>query len=476
MINSMITAFSLYFSILIGIGFYFYNKNKNMSDFSLANRSLNYWVTAISAQASDMSDWLFMAYPGLVFAQGLSEIWIAVGLVLFMFLTWHFIAPEIRIQTEQLNALTLSEFFEKKFNDHSNNIRIISGIFCLYFFIFYIAAGLVGLGRVFESAFEIDYHTGIILGLIISLLYTLLGGLLAIAWSDLLQGTFLLVCIILVPLYATIKLGGFLQLHQALQFFGPEYFSFWPHGGIVPTVFSILSWGIGYFGQPHILINFMGIDNPKNLQKAKLVGSSWQILVLTAAIAVGLVGKVMLFPTLASQELVFIVMVKQLFTPFIAGIILCAILAATISTINIQALISSSLITNDLYLPLTTKSNNESQKILFSRLAIFIIPTLSLIVAWNENFNVLNLVLYAWSGLGSAFGPIVILSLYFSHLLNKTGVLAGLVAGGITALLWPFILTILPITIPTLVAGFLINGSVCIIVSKITLQSRNKSI
>lgn len=463
MFNTMISAFCLYFSILLGIGIYFYNKNKSQTDFSLANRSLNFWVTAISAQASDMSDWLFMAYPGLIFAHGLSNIWVAVGLVMFMFLTWHYIAPEIRIQTEQLNALTLSSFFEKKFKDTSNNIKIISGIFCLFFFIFYIAAGLVGIGRVFELAFNIDYHTGIIIGLTVSMLYTLLGGLLAIAWSDLFQGIFLLLCIIFVPTFATIKLGGFSHLYQAIHLFGKEYTSVWPQEGFTATLFAILSWGIGYFGQPHILINFMGIDNPDNIKKSKIVGCSWQILALSAAIFVGIVGKVMFFPALANQELIFIVMVKQLFSPFIAGFILCAILAATISTMNTQALISSSLITNDLYLPLSKKNITERQKILFSRLAVLIIPILSLILAWHENVSVLKLVLYAWSGLGSCFGPIVILALY-SNWLNRYGVLAGLITGGCTALVWPLCGT----TIPTLVAGFISNTVIALLVSKTT--------
>tara|TARA_Y100000588_G_scaffold395157_1_gene520594 strand:- start:5433 stop:6788 length:1356 start_codon:yes stop_codon:yes gene_type:complete len=449
--------------MLFTIGIYFYTSNKSQSDFSLANRSLNFWLTAISAQASDMSDWLFMAYPGLIFASGLTNIWIAVGLVFFMFLTWQFIAPEIRIQTEQLKAITLSEFFEKKYKDKNNNIRILSGIFCLYFFIFYIAAGLVGLGRVFELAFEIDYQTGILIGLFVSVIYTLLGGLLAIAWSDLFQGIFLLICIILVPSFATTKLGGLAHLIQSVKVFGPTYTSIWPQEGIISTIFAILSWGIGYFGQPHILINFMGIDNPNNLKKSKLIGCTWQILALSSAIFVGIVGKVMLFPTLANSELVFIVMVKQLFTPFIAGFILCAILAATISTMNTQALISSSLITNDLYLPMLKTNVSESHKVLFSRIAILIIPVLSLFLAWHENISVLKLVLYAWSGLGSCFGPLVILSLY-SRLLNRQGVLAGLITGGLTAIIWPMLAT----TIPTLVAGFIANGIIALLISKLT--------
>lgn len=460
MFNSMLSAFCVYFSTLLGIGIYFYNKNKKQADFSLANRSLNYWVTAISAQASDMSDWLFMAFPGLIFASGLSNIWIAVGLVLFMFLTWHFIAPKIRIETAKYNALTLSSFFEKKYHDTSSNIRIISGIFCLYFFIFYIAAGLVGLGRVFELAFELDYHTGIIIGFTLSMLYTLLGGLLAIAWSDLFQGLFLLACIIFVPWYGTETLGGFNQLSHNLQLFGPDYLSLWPQGGMLATILAVLSWGIGYFGQPHILINFMGIDNPKNLTKSKIVGCCWQILALTAATSVGIVGKVMLFSTITNQELVFIAMVKQLFSPFVAGFILCAILAATISTINTQALISSSLITNDLVFPIIKSKITDQQKIFYSRLAILVIPCLSIFIAWFDNISVLKLVLYAWSGLGAAFGPIVILSLYSTQL-TRQGLLSGLIVGGLTAFIFPFAHS----WIPTLVLGFALNGMTALAVS-----------
>lgn len=463
MFDTMFFAFSIYFSILLSIGIYFYRKNKNQADFSLANRSLNYWLTAISAQASDMSDWLFMAYPGIIFSQGLTEIWIAVGLVFFMFLTWHFIAPKIRIETEKFKALTLSEFFEKKYKDTSKNIRIISGVFCLYFFIFYIAAGLVGLGRVFELAFGLDYQTGIVIGLIISVSYTLLGGLLAIAWSDLFQGTFLLGCIISVPLYATSHLGGFKHLGHTLQAFGSQYTSLWPQAGVLGTIFAICSWGLGYFGQPHILITFMGIDNPQNLHKSKLVGCTWQVLALSASIFVGIVGKVMFLNALPNSELVFILMVKQLFTPFAAGFILCAILAATISTMNTQALISSSLIINDLYMPMRKTILSDSKKVFLSRLAVLVIPTLAMLIAWHESVSIFKLVIYAWSGLGSCFGPTVILSLYTKHL-NRFGILWGIVTGGLTALLWPISST----TIPTLIAGFIINGITTLYISRIT--------
>ncbi|MBP6892056.1 sodium/proline symporter [Candidatus Babeliales bacterium] len=462
MFDAMIASFSLYFAILLSIGVYFYRKTTNQSEFSLGNRSLNYWLTAIAAQASDMSDWLFMGFPGAIYLLGISGIWFAFGLALFMFLTWQYIAPQLRKQTESYQALTLASFFETKFQDQSGLIKIISGFFCLYFFTFYIAAGIVGLGKAFELIFKLPYHYGIIIGLTISLFYTLLGGLLAVAWSNLLQGTFLLVCIMLVPIFAiNTKLGGFAQFHQSLQLLGSDYFSLWPQGGILVTCMAILKWGPGYFGQPHILINFMSINNPENLSKAKWIGCSWQILALSAAVLVGVVGKVMLFPELGDAELVFIVMVKQMFTPFFAGLILCSILAATISTINIQSLISASLIAQDLYFPLFNSQRSARLQLLFTRLAIFIIPMLSLFIAWNRT-GVWNLVLYAWSGLGVTFGPIVILSLY-SKQLNRYGVIAGLIAGGLTAILWP-----LDGIIPVMVAGYIFNTTIALIVSKIT--------
>lgn len=462
MLNEMIAAFCLYFAILLSIGFYFYRKTNNQSDFSLGNRSLNYWLTAIAAQASDMSDWLFMGFPGAIYVIGLSGIWMAVGLSLFMFLTWQLIAPQLRKQTEQYSALTLASFFEQKFQDNSHIIKIISGLFCLYFFTFYIAAGLVGLGKAFEIIFDINYQSGILIGLTVALVYTLLGGLLAVAWSNLLQGTFLLACIMFVPIYAIeFKLGGFKLFHKNLHLFGSDYFSFWPQGGIIATLMAILRWGPGYFGQPHILINFMSINNPENLSKAKWVGLSWQFLALSSAILVGIVGKAMLFPTLTDQELVFVVMVKQMFTPFLAGFILCSILAATISTINIQSLISASLIAQDLYFPFTTSTSSEKTKLLFTRIAIFIIPTFSLFIAYRKA-EVMNLVLYAWSGLGATFGPIVLLSLY-SKSLNRYGIMAGLLTGGTTAIFWP-----VNHSIPTLVIGYLLNSTATLLVSMLS--------
>lgn len=462
MIDSMLIAFGLYCLLLLAIGWYFYQQTTSKASFALGNRSLNYWLTAIAAQASDMSDWLFMGFPGLIFAVGFSGIWFAVGLVLFMFLTWQLIAPQLRKQTEQYHALTLSSFFAHKVQDSSNYIKFLSGVFCLYFFTFYIAAGILGLGKAMTNIFQIPYHTSILIGLCISLLYTLMGGMLAVAWSNLLQGTFLFFCIIFVPIYAIMtKLNGFSATYQALQLFGDDYLSFWPSSGIVGTIMAILRWGPGYFGQPHILINFMSINNPENISKAKIVGLMWQISVLCAAIMVGVVGKLLLYPQLANRELVFVAMVQEMFSPFWAGFILCSILAATVSTINIQSLISASLITQDLFTPLL-KSASQKTMLQLTRLAIFAVPALSLCIAWNEDHNVLDLVLYAFSGLGATFGPIVILTLYYPGI-TRMGILAGLTSGALTAILWP-----LNHAIPVLVVGYAINIATTVLVSKIT--------
>ena len=464
MFSSIIEAFALYSFLLLAIGIYFYHTNKSQKDFALGGRKLNYWVTALSAQASDMSDWLFMGLPGIVYAQGLINIWTAVGLVFFMFLTWHFIAPKFRIETEHTDSITLASFLQTKFNDTTNIIRIISGLLCLYFFTFYMAAGLVGLGRVFEIAFNINYYYGILLGLAITLTYTLLGGLLAIAWSDLVQGIFLLIVVMFVPFYAMQQLGGMTSVISILQKQGPEYLSiFSTKNNFLSILFGITTWGLGYFGQPHILINFMSIDHASKIKKAKIVGLCWQILALASAILVGIIGKAFINPALENKELVFIIMVKMLFSPFTAGFILCAILAATISTINTQALISASLISHDLYYPLTHHKASPQQKLILTRIAIFIIPTFALAAAYYNTASVLELVLYAWSGLGSSFGPLVILSLY-SKFVTRQGAIAGLISGGLVGTFWPMLNN----SIPTLLIGFILNFSATFIVSKLS--------
>ena len=459
-----LAAFGIYFSILLSIGIYFYNKNKNEADFAVGGRSLNYWVTAISAQASDMSDWLFMGFPGLVYAAGLNQIWVAIGLVVFMFLTWHFIASPFRVATEKYDSITLASFFQSRFADTSNVIRYLTGAICIYFFVFYIAAGFIGLGKVFEAAFSLSYHSGLVVGFFVTIAYTLLGGLFAIAWSDLFQGLFLLIMIMFVPFYTINNLGGFTATFNMIAEQDPHFLS-WQATNWFTALIAACSWGIGYFGQPHILISFMSIDKAENVKRAKIVGICWQILVLASAVFVAIAGKAFFTIPLANREMVFIDLVQTLFSPFFAGFILCAILAATISTINTQSLITGSLLSHDLIQPLLKTSLSTQHKVILSRMSLLLFPLVSLAIAWYPTKNILETVLYAFSGLGASFGPIVILALYNTKI-SKDAVIIGLLSGATTVITWPYDSSL------ALIAGFMINLCVTVALSYMPKNSR----
>lgn len=445
---SYIAAFSIYFSILLMIGYMAYQYSKKSSDFILGSRSVNYWVTAISVQASDMSGWLFMAYPGLIYANGLIKGWVAIGLCIGMFLTWQIIAKKLRVETEKYNSATLSSYFEHRFNDTSGMIRTVSAIFCLLFFTFYISAGFVELGRLFESILNIDYHVGISIGAIV-VFYTMFGGFVSMAWIDFFQGLFLLAMLLLVPAIALTKVGGLAAVKLAAAASGKTL-------SILPTfslatikdiLFSALGWGLGYFGMPHVLTKFMGIDDAKNIQRAKYIGMSWQFLALSGAICVGLVG-IAYFPHgLERNELVFIAMVKELFSPFFAGFILCAVLAAAINVIGAQVLSSASILVEDFFKKIGQFS--KTQLIWSSRGLVFVICLLACYSAWTTTQTIFNLVKYAWAGLGCTFGPLLLVCLY-SKMMNRYAALAGIVCGGVTGAFWPH----LGIDIDAMIAGY----------------------
>ncbi len=455
----MLLAFIIYFCALTSIGFYFYKRNKNAEDYIIGNRSLNYWVTAIATQASDMGSWLFLAFPAAVFANGLFEFWAAIGLIVFMFLNWQFIAPKIRVATEKLNALTLPTYFSRRYNDTSGMIRVLSACITILFFTFYISSGIVALGRMFQAAFGIDYTIGIVLGLLCGLIYTLIGGFLAVAWCDMFQGIFLLAMILLVPIYTYFYVGGFDAITLAAQARHISL-SLFDHGrSLWMALMLAVGWGLGYFGQPHILVNFMGIDDPKKISNAKWVGISWQILVLSSSAAIGVVGLAFIKDGLPNPELLFIIMTKQLFFPLLAGFILCAILAATLSTLDSHILVSGSTFAEDLYQQLFKKDASSVELMWISRAAACLISLVALYIASNNSNTVYDLVNYAWSGVGSAFGPLVITSLYTDYV-TREGAIAGMLVGAATAGIWPYCnVCILP-----LVPGFFASlGTLCVV-------------
>lgn len=466
-----IIAIIIYVSILFGIGFASYKRNLSADDFIIGSRSLNYWVTALSAGASDMGTWLFLAFPAMIFTTGLFSIWLAVGLTIFMFLNWHFIAPKLRTRTEEYNSLTFSSFFESRFADTSGLIRIFTALISLIFFTIYVSAGVMGVGWMIESLFGINYHIGITVGMCIVIPYLFIGGYRTLAWIDLFQGLFLLCVIVFVPLYALPIVGGFPEIFQVID---QKHLSM----SVIPSftwttflqiLFAICGWGLGYFGQPHIATKFMGISNVKDMRKSKYVGMTWQVIILCAAILVGLVSISYFQGGIDNPELVFVEMVKNLFTPFVTAFILCAVLAATISTMDSQILVLASSLTEDFYKRIFRKGATSSELLIVSRVSVLLVAATSYAIAFfYHTTTIYSLVLYAWSGLGSSFGPILIFSLY-SKSANRYGAWAGIITGGMVSGLWPTVNHLLPIMeIPSLIPGFGLSCFVIWFVSQVT--------
>lgn len=451
----LLLAFAIYFGVLFAVGIISYFKTKTSAEFMLGDRGVNYWVTAIAAHASDMSAWLFMGFPAAIYSQGLVGSWIAIGLIGGMLASWHFIAQKLRVATEHYNALTISSFLEKRFNDTSGMIRFSSSIIIMIFFTFYIGAGLTGMGRVFESVFAMDYHTGMLIGLLASLLYIVIGGFMALAWNHFFQGIFLFFMISIVPLFALYHLGGFgpiihnANTHNIALSFIPSF----DFQSIISIINGVV-WGIGYLGMPHIVVNYMGIDDPKNITRAKYLGMVWLTASLICATAVGLVG-IGYFPTLANSELVFVQLVKVLFNPFFGGIILCAILAATMSTIDTQILVASNSLTEDFYKKMLHRTATENELVWVSRASIIFIAFLGYCIGAQNSSTVMGLVSYAWSGLGATFSPIMVAALYGKNI-TKQAALASIITGALVSGLWPLLGTPLLPLIPGVIVSSLV--------------------
>lgn len=456
----MVSSFFIYFCTLAGIGAFFYRRTKTAQDFMLGDRSLNYWVTAIATQASDMGSWLFLAFPAAVYLNGMFECWTAVGLTFFMFLTWQFIAPKLREQTEKYQANTVTSYLSKHVHDSSGSVAVVSAAISLLFFTFYIASALVGMGRLFEAAFEISYQSGVIIGLAAALVYTLIGGFIAVAWCDLFQGIFLLIAIMLVPLYTFFVIGGIQPIVDAAHAQHVSL-SLWPSGkSLLSSLALAAGWGLGYFGQIHILANFMGIDSVKKINAAKYVGITWQILVLTSSACIGLVGLAYFSHGITDPQMIFIALTQEQFFPLLAGFILCGIFAATLSTLDSHILVAGTIIANDLYKRFHTNASS-THVVMVSRITSLSVCLAGLIIAWHNNNSIYNLVHYAWAGLGASFGPVLILSL-FTHKLTRNGMLAGIITGACVSAIWPYfnidVLSLVPAFTASFVSALIISS------------------
>jgi sodium/proline symporter len=463
--SAYLFSFIAYFAFFFGVSLYFYRKNRNAGAFILANRSVSYWVAAIAAQASDMSDWLFMGYPGLIYGCGLFYGWVAIGLVIFMFLNWHFIAPRLRIATEEYNSVTLASFFERRFEDSSGLLRLMTVFFTLYFLSYYIAAGLIGLGRLFQSTFGIAYDHGIAISILIVVVNILIGGFVAVAWGDMFRGLFLVVMICIVPLFAWWHLGSSSTL--SFSWMANQFVPDFSYATMSQILILSTGWGLGYFGSPHILINFMGIKQPEKIYQAKYIGITWQIIVLAAATIIGLLGTQFFATQLPNRELVYIEMVKELFHPLFAGLVLCAIVAATMSVMTAQILATASNISEDFIKRIIKRQLSANASLFIIRACVVILPLIAYVIARNSTSTINDLVTYAWSGLGLAFAPTVIAALYLKRA-NKFGAICAMLFGGVFGIAWPYLnLNLMP-----LAPGFVIGLALIFIVSFFTSSAR----
>lgn len=466
-------SFITYFTILLGIGYISHRKQTSNAEFIVGNRSLNFWVTALSAHASDMSAWLFMGLPMAIYFQGLSGSWIGIGLLIGMFLTWQLIAKKLRVSTEKYNSYTLSTFFEKRFEDTSGTLRILTAIILLFFLTFYIGAGLTAMGLLIESLFNIDYWWGLTFALCVVVAYTFGGGFITIAWTDFFQGLFLLFMISIVPILMLLKFPDIWTTIKQLDLLEPNYLSLMGDmsiGSVISSAFAALAWGLGYFGMPHVITKFLGIKNADEMKKSRNVGMTWQFLALTASIAVGVIGFAHYQGTLSNPELVYVEMVKLLFHPFFAGFVLCGVLAANLSTMDSQILVCASVIGEDLFKRIAKKELSPQALVRASRCGVIIIALFALIIAYDRQKTIIEAVFYAWAGLGSAFGPLVLMSLYDSKA-NKYGAVCGIIVGALFGSLWPFINPYLfayqlPATIPGFSLGLLSIYSISRITNK----------
>jgi sodium/proline symporter len=437
-------TFFVYLALMLGIGIWAYRSTKSSSGYFLGGRSLGAWPAALSAGASDMSGWLLLGLPGFAFASGVEALWLAGGLLAGTWLNWLLVAKRLRTYSYSASdALTIPEFFANRFGDRRHLLQAVSAFFILLFFLFYTSSGLVAGGKLFETVFGLDYRTAVIVGTLFVVSYTLFGGFLAVSWTDLVQGLLMAAALLIVPVWAISADGGVGPMLAAVEQNHPQLLTLWHDNQGEPlsviAIISLAAWGLGYFGQPHILARFAGIRGKAEVPTARRIAVVWSALSMAGAILVGLAGVAYvdnhLGGQLADAETIFMVLVNALFHPVIAGILLAAILAAIMSTADSQLLVSSSALAEDFYKQLLRKDAGQREVVLIGRLAVVSLAGVALLLAFDPESTVLALVGYAWAGFGAAFGPVLLLSLYWRRM-NWAGAFAGVLTGGITVVVW----------------------------------------
>lgn len=450
-----IASLSVYFALMLGIGVYAWRKSTaNSSEYLLSGRQLGPAVTALAAGASDMSGWLMLGLPGALFASGLVEAWIAIGLFIGALLNWIIVAPRLREQTERFgNALTIPEFLGNRFNDDKHVLRLTASTVIIVFFALYSASGLVAGGKLFQSAFGADYQTGLWVTASVVVAYVVLGGFLAISLTDFVQGTIMAIALVIVPLMAWQGLPENVSVISTLNDIDPAMTSLFA-GTTMLGIISTAAWGLGYFGQPHIIVRFMAIRSVEDIPTARNICMAWMAITLGGAVLVGLIGRAYVESkglSVADPETIFILLAGELFAPVAVGFLLAAILAAIMSTISAQLLVTSSSLTEDIYRLFIRRNASEKEVVTVGRVSVVAVAGVAMLLAQNPEGSVLGLVSNAWAGFGAAFGPVIILALTWQRM-TLVGALAGMVTGALVVIGW--IIAGLSATMYEIVPGF----------------------
>ena len=485
----ILIAFAAYLVLMIVIGAIYMKNTNNSEDYFLGGRGLSGWVAALSAQASDMSGWLLMGLPGTVYALGTGQSWIAIGLFLGTVCNWVFISSRLRKYTIKANnSLTLPAYFENRFRDKKRVLLLVSSIVIVIFFLVYTASALSAGGKLFNSVFGVDYHVALAIGATVILIYTFMGGFMAVCVTDFIQGSLMLVGLLIVPIAAYFMVGSD-QVKPILDQSGvvggaSAYLSLFQNGDRPYTAVEIISqlaWGLGYCGMPHILTRFMAVKNQKELRKSRVIAIIWVTISLAAAVAIGVIGRVYLFPTIlgtdgnASAESVFIEMITKMFTkdtnlPFIGGIFLCGILAAIMSTADSQLLVASSSFTADLYKPFFRKGASEKETLLVGRVLVLVLSLIAFAIANSKGSGaqaIMDMVENAWGAFGSSFGPTILLSLFWKRF-NYKGAVAGVVSGFVVDLGWLLTGLTASTGVYEIVPGFIVSFLAAYLVARFT--------
>ncbi|MDO5291893.1 MAG: sodium/proline symporter PutP [bacterium] len=448
----VLLSMAAYMALVIGIGVYYSKKNKTSDDYFIGGRGLGPWVTAMSAEASDMSSWLLMGLPGVAYLKGFGEAgWTAVGLIIGTYLNWKLIAARLRKYSQVANnSITIPDFFSNRFRDKKNILMTIASIMIIVFFTVYTASGFSACGKLFQTIFKADYHIAMIVCGLVIVAYTFIGGFLAASTSDFVQGILMSISIIIVLIIGTVKAGGIQTVIDNARSL-PGYLDAFSTYDVATnakasygylSIFSGLAWGLGYFGVPHVLIRFMAIKNSKEIKKSRKIAMIWVVISLSVATCIGFVGNALsaqgIIPSLATKdqsETIFIVMTNTFLLPIFAGIVLSGILAATMSTSDSQLLMVSSSVGSNLYKKLLKKDATDKQILFISKATILVVAVFSIVIAWDPNSSVFELVSYAWAGFGAAFGPLVLFSLFWKRTTLR-GAICGMVGGGTLSIVW----------------------------------------